>query len=356
MTAPRPAPDIRAPGTADRSPGMRFTVDGWDPTYGTSLELEEDLGESTAQVQLDVEMPENRWQPVTVDPAVRRPSATLFVDGVRRVEARVWIDDADGGSPATDASAALCASYAAGVVCCCGIGAHLLTAQTRRGLFTVAPHAVDVRTGAGSYLACHTTANATMPLSVTLSSALQRRLAEVEVTVAVAARAGLDAAALGALGDHDVIRADDLLVVDGPLRGRTHLPRALGFIKSHRTAYLPPAQHAMVGRLGHGQRTPVFLMGTTWDRHAWYLRLPCLPGPPWAGIVRVECSADLPRDEVVALANLSQATLCRFASAEYKDARAPQNLYPIAGLESELRRRLGDPRLLYRALRVAAAG
>ena len=140
------------------------------------------------------------------------------------------------------------------------------------------------------------------------------------------------------------------------MRGRTHLPRALGFIKSHRTAYLPPAQHAMVGRLGHGQRTPVFLMGTTWDRHAWYLRLPCLPGPPWAGIVRVECSADLPRGEVVALANLSQATLCRFASAEYKDARAPQNLYPIAGLERELRRRLGDPRLLYRALRVAAAG
>ena len=382
MTAGRSgttAPETIGPGVTERSPGMRFTVDGWDPTYGTSLELEEDLGESTAQVELDVEIPEDRWQPITVDPAVRRPSATLFVDGVRRVEARVWIDDADGGSPATDASAALCASFAAGVVCCCSAGAHLLAAQTRRGLFTVAPHAVDVRTGAGSYLACHTTANATMPLSVTLSSALQRRLAEVEVTVAVAARAGLAAgtgraagagsaagamsapaglaaAAPGALGDHDVIRADDLLVVDGPLRGRTHLPRALGFIKSHRTAYLPPAQHAMVGRLGHGQRTPVFLMGTTWDRHAWYLRLPCLPGPPWAGIVRVECSADLPRDEVVALANLSQATLCRFASAEYKDARAPQNLYPIAGLESELRRRLGDPRLLYRALRVAAAG
>ena len=276
------------------------------------------------------------------------------------MEARVWIDDADGGSPATEASAALCASYGAGVVCCCRGGAHLLTAETRRGLFTIAPHAVDVATSAGSYPASHTAARSTMPLSVTLSGALQRRLADVEVTVAVAARAGLAAGgADAAVGDevhHDVIRDDDLLVVDGPLRGRTQLPRALGFIKSHRTAYLPPAQHAMVGRLGHGQRTPVFLMGTSWDRHAWYLRLPCLPGPPWAGIVRVECSADLPRGEVVALANLSQATLCRFASAEYKDARAPQNLYPIAGLERELRRRLGDPRLLYRALRVAAAG
>ena len=349
------------PGTttsrAGPAVGMRFTVDGWDPTYGTSLELEEDLGESTAQVDLNVEFTENGWQPVDVDPALRRPSATLFVDGVRRVEARVWIDNADergGGSPATDASAALCASYAAGVVCCCAAGAHLLTAETRRGLFTIAPHAVDVATSAGSYVACHTAARATMPLSVTLSSALQRRLAEVEVTVAVTARAGLGLVGCVA-GDHDDVRDNDLLVVDGPLRGRTHLPRALGFIKSHRTAYLPPPEHAMVGRLTHGQRTPVFLMGTTWDRHAWYLRLPCLPGPPWAGIVRLECSADLPPAEVVELANLSQATLCRYASAEYKDARAPQNLYPIAGLERELRRRLGDPRLLYRALRVAAA-
>jgi hypothetical protein len=47
-------------------------------------------------------------------------------------------------------------------------------------------------------------------------------------------------------------------------------------------------------------------------------------------------------------------TLGRFASTEYKDSRAPQNLYPIAGLERELRRRLGEPNLLYRALRRAA--
>jgi hypothetical protein len=47
--------------------------------------------------------------------------------------------------------------------------------------------------------------------------------------------------------------------------------------------------------------------------------------------------------------------LPRYASERYKEPRAPQNLYPIAGLERELRRRLGDQRLLYRALRVAAA-
>jgi hypothetical protein len=48
--------------------------------------------------------------------------------------------------------------------------------------------------------------------------------------------------------------------------------------------------------------------------------------------------------------------LCRYASTEYKDARAPQNLYPIGGLERELRRRLGDQKLLYRAIRRASAG
>ena len=42
------------------------------------------------------------------------------------------------------------------------------------------------------------------------------------------------------------------------------------------------------------------------------------------------------------------------AAAGYKDSRAPQNLYPIAGLERALRRRLGDAGVLYRALRSAA--
>jgi hypothetical protein len=54
---------------------------------------------------------------------------------------------------------------------------------------------------------------------------------------------------------------------------------------------------------------------------------------------RIECSADLPVSDVTRLAAVIQKCLGRFASAAYKDARAPQNLYPIAGLERELRRR-----------------
>jgi hypothetical protein len=344
---------VTAGPRAGAGPAMRFSVDGWDPTYGMSLELEEQLGESTARVEPDVELPADQWRAVDPDPGLVLPPALLFVDGVRRVEARVWIDEAlpgrggpDGGGPATDASAALCASYAAGVVCCCGRQAHVILVEARRGLFTVAPHASDIVTWAGEYTASRTTPDPATPMSVTLSQALQRRLGEVEVTTAVAARA--------ALSGHGVPPDSDLLIVDGPLRGRQHLPRALGYIKSHRATYLPPDLNALVGALRPGQRTPVFLMGTSWDRHTWYLRLPGGTGAPWAGVVRIECSADLKPGAAIELAALSQRCLGRFASAAYKDSRAPQNLYPIAGLERELRRRLGDPRVLYRALRQSA--
>jgi Uncharacterized protein conserved in bacteria len=55
-------------------------------------------------------------------------------------------------------------------------------------------------------------------------------------------------------------------------------------------------------------------------------------------------------DAAVELADVSTATLPRFASTPYKDARAPQNLVPIAGLEKRLRALLGDSRLLHRTL------
>jgi hypothetical protein len=314
---------------------VKFAVDPWDPSYGTSLDTE--LGESAAQVALDVERLAAEWQPIDPDPAAVPPDAVLFVDGVRRVDAQLWVED---GS--TESSPALCASYAAGVVCCCRDGAHLLTAEVRRGIFTTADSADDVRTAAGTYRATRTAAHPDVAPAQLLSLAVQRELADTELAAAAAARSG-----------HAV--ADDLLVVDGPLRGRQHLPRAIGFVKTHRSDYLPPQLGGVIAALRTGQRTPVFRLGSSWERHTWYLRLPCRPGAPWAGIVRVECSADLPAAEAVAHAARSQATLPRFASTEYKDSRAPQNLYPIAGLERELRRRLGEPNLLYRALRRAAA-
>jgi hypothetical protein len=328
--------------------GMRFHVDAWDPSYGASVDGSSAAVESTARVTHDVELAGASWRPIAPTP-VSEPSAILFVDGVRRVDARLWVEQ----SGTHDATMALCASYAAGVVCCCpSAGAHLLGLERRRGLFTTATNASDVTTSAGTYSLHATPDNPDASLVVLLSTALQRELAQLELMVAAAARR--------ALHNHTAPGTDaadgDLLVVDGPLHGRTHLPRAIGFVKTHQATYLPPELHSMVGTLGPGERTPVFLMGTSWDRHSWYLRLPCDSAAPWAGVVRIECPADVPSATAVRMANLSQTVLPRFASSEYKDPRAPQNLVPIAGLERVARHRLGDVTLINRALRRAASG
>jgi hypothetical protein len=76
--------------------------------------------------------------------------------------------------------------------------------------------------------------------------------------------------------------------------------------------------------------------------------------PSW-GVVRCELPGELPLTEAVTIADRATATLPRFATRPHQDSRAPQNLHPIAGLERQLRHRLGDPLLLERALRRAAA-
>lgn len=328
-----------------QAPAMRFSIDSWDAGYGSSMESG-GLRQSDAPIDLDVEVAAADWAAIDPDSRGAVPDAVLFVDGVRRIDARVWL--ADQGDAAvvsgTAAAAGICASYAAGVVCCCHGRSHVAAVDVRRGVFTFAEHARDIDTRAGVYAAWRARVNVDSP-ALALSEALQEQLTQTEIDTATDARIDTEA--------HPA-SANDLLVVDGPLRGREKLERAVGYIKSHQTEYLPPELNVLVGALRPGQRTPVFLMGTTWERYSWYLRLPGQAGAPWAGVVRLEAGPQLAVAEATGLADVTQRVLGRFASEEYKDARAPQNLYPIAGLEKHLRHRLGDQGLIYRALRSAA--
>ncbi len=311
-----------------------FTVDPWDPGYGLAFSEEQDgatLEGSTAELMLDFEVPAADWRPVDPDLAHELPGIVRFLDGVRRIDARVWVHGRD-----PQPGPGIAASLAAGLVACDGT-ASVVGVRAERGLFTAAPEATDIRTRLASYPA----RRAAGPGLDQLSLALQQRLTDLEVELAIDIRAAQPG-------------GDDLLVVDGPLRGRTHLDRTVGYIKTHHASYLPAAQAAVVGELRPGQRTPAFTMGTSWRRNSWYLRLPGSPGVPWAGVVRIECSADLAAERVAHLADLTARILPPLASAPHKDPRAPQNLVPIGGLERELRRRLGDQQLLYRALRSAA--
>jgi uncharacterized protein len=310
---------------ADR---MNWYVDAWDPAYGSAFEGGA-APDSPPEVDPAVEVPADAWTPLSCPDTVRAPDVVLLVDGVRRVDATLWSGEMGGRS-----YPALAASYAAGVVRCDlrhGVAEVGATPEIRRGLFTAAPGTDDLVAGSVRYIAQYVDSDDPDKLP----QAIQPRMTELEILVSLAA------------GDAE------LLVVDGPLRGR-RTPNTLGYVKTQRQPYLPAPLIPVVTALKAGQRTPVFLRGTSWRSYSWYLRLPAAGGAPWAGVVRMECPADLTPQEAVRLADLSLATLPRFASAPYKDPRAPQNLMPIAGLERRLRGLLGDARLLHRALTISA--
>ncbi|HEY1967854.1 MAG TPA: hypothetical protein VGH89_07890 [Pseudonocardia sp.] len=333
----------------------RWRVESWDPAYGASAEDQTGAPRQTKlEVSLDVELAASGWRPLappSVGPG--RWSSVLFVDGVRRIDAIGWLDERAGpdGTPAMG----LLASYAAGVVRCRADGAKLLAAQVRRGLFTGAEGIGDLVTRMGSYrsvpvpIRAGGTAGSGPTPAQQLSEAMQAQMRALEASLAqFAAQSAPEGQPDGWAGPDS-----ELLVVDGPLQRGSRLPGMLGYAKTHATLYLPAELNRLVGTLLPGQRTPLFALLDRAPRYSWYLKLPG-GGAGWAGVVRVECAGELTVPAAVALAESSQPLLCRYASTEYKDARAPQNLYPIGGLERELRRRLGDQGLLHRAIRAAA--
>ena len=303
---------------------MKFAVDSWATEYGTSM-ADELQGSTKATVDATCEVPMAKWAPITPNGKTTTPETILFTDGVRRVDARVWIQQEDGTS-----RTGICASYAAGAVLCDG-KAKLVEAIVHRGLFTPAA-------GAEAIVCKHTSYPVRAAADDTpeqLWLAVHQRMGQLEIELATAHEA-------------------DLIVIDGPLLGRQSIPNTVGYVKTHRVSYLPDEVEAVVGQLEPGQRTPIFLAATSWSRFCWYLRLPGGDGHQWAGIVRCETTPDLEIEKVVELADSVTSALPRFASQQHKDPRAPQNLHPIAGLERELRKRLGDPNILYRGLRIAA--
>ncbi|MGE0880246.1 MAG: hypothetical protein AB7L13_18770 [Acidimicrobiia bacterium] len=309
---------------------MKFYVDAWDPSYGSPLSGD-DPADSQAEVDPSIEIQESLWRPLPGE-GVMRP--VVFVDGVRRIDARVWIESADA-----TLHPGLCASWAAGAVLCDG-RATVIAAAPMRGLFTAGFGASPIVTRHGVFDPRPANGDAIEQLS----SGLQDAMGADEIRIAAEARVDADGR-----GDGDL-----LVVVDGPLGQRTPMASTVGMVKSERAKYLDPHLDRMVNHLAPGERTPVFAILARFNRYSWYVRLPGGDVGPRTGVVRCECSASVGIDDAVALADAVTGLLPKYASERHKDPRAPQNLYPIAGLERELRRRLGDQHLVYRALRAAA--
>ena len=306
----------------------RLHVESWAPEYGSPFESDPGLADET-KVDEAVET-SGPWEPR--DGGDDGVDVVAFVDGVRRIDARLTIDDPAGPVPG------ICGSFAVGAVLW-HRGARrsevVEPAVYRLAVFgrgTAAP--IPVGESRLAYRSESVPGDDPGALLQRLHGAMRKAEGELSESLA---RRGL------------------FVVGDGPINDLSATEK-VGYIKTHRAPYLSAARAPIVGRLRAGQRTPMFLIGCggPYERYSWYLRLAEVAGGhSWSGVVRTEVSAALPLDLASAIADRTAAILPLVASAGHIDPRAPQNLVPIAALERDLRRRLGEPAFVYRELRTA---
>ena len=303
-------------------------ADPWAPDYGMGFQARLDEPCPLADVAVET----NDWtRPIAPRPV---PSAyVVFVDGVRRAELRLVATDGTVRAPG------LFGSFAVGAVRCDGrasFGQHLVQRRLVVG-GGLTPDAAEVPCGRAT-LRFGPVAVAGLEPDAPLDH-LQRAMRQAENTLAA------DLVAGGA----------SLVVQDGPLRlGDAVDGPVVGAIKRFVRRYLEPAEDRLLGRLRAGERTPVFALldaERATRGYSWYTRVAELRGP-WhdhAGVLRCEVRASLGLAAAVSMADRVSALLPAFAGRG-SDPRTPQNLVPVAGLETWLRHRMGDARLIRRAL------
>jgi hypothetical protein len=309
---------------------FRVRLDPWEPEYEGAIQLPPDE-EEPADVDLRVEL--DAWGAVS-PPPLPSPGPIFFVDGVRRIEHRLLIETTPGPT-----HFGLLGSFAVGATQVTSQAA--IVGQEIRRLAVVGGGIElarwEVRLPTGSITVCFDPLAVAENTPEAALNGLQNAMRECEARLA------------------EALSADDSVVfLDGTLSFFT-APRlrVIGFVKTLLRSYLPADKSALLRELEVGQRTPVFLIKETrHQRYSWYARIARgrAIDSSLTGIVRLETSSALDLQSVRQLADLSAACLPRFASAPGRDPRAPQNLYPIAGLERTLRHWMGDTLVVRRAI------
>ena len=316
---------------------MHISVEAWSPDYGGGVDLDEPEARSVETVKVDCET--TQWSPIAARDGARPDGPIAFVDGTRRIDARLFLSD-NGEAP----KPGVAGSVGAGAVVCSGPNgararppAAITELRITRHLAVGGGRATDLPAGPGLEYRGLPVPEESMDRLV---DAVHNEMRSVEASLAI-----------------ELAEAGHFVFADGPLAvANPGKQKIIGFIKSHNRHYLPEAQEAVLGELDCGQRTPVFSFGEIRSRYSWYVRLCALDRDQhaWHGLARCEVPAALSVDDAVALADASTAVLPEYASAPHWDPRAPQNLVPIAGLERRLRHLLGDRELVYRMIRSAA--
>ena len=307
---------------------MRLRIDPWDPEYGASVELDEAL-EPPIGLELEVEQ-SGDWAPVAPGALGDLPCCA-FVDGVRRIEARLFAEDGDAEATGLAGSWAVGAAWSTRPprIDEIAVGRELVVGGGLQ------PPGMAVNIGRSLIEFASRSVPGVAPLDPLRG--LQNAMRTAEATLAQRLHESAAAA---------------LVVCDGPLSYVAEGP-IVGMVKRQSRSYLDANRSRVLGLLRAGERTPIFQFGAHGRAlYSWYLRLSdhrSIDGA-MAGVVRLEVAAGVGLAGAQELASLAGGVLPRFAAQPGRDPRAPQNLYPVAALEAVLRHRLGDAALIRRGI------
>jgi len=249
-------------------PKVRLRLDPWPGDYQPAIQFD---AQPEPAVHIDSAVETSAWGPLP-PPAAGPDRDLCFVDGVRRVEARLLADSPPG------LVHGLCGSI--GVGCARASGGRLAFERIEISRFLILGSGLEreLRIQAGD-----------LGLDFRKVSAAGNSPSEV-----LAALQNLMRAQEASLAERLASPAACLLV-DGPLTYLSPVVREIvGIVKTLYQPYLAAADFALLPALPPGCRTPLFLIqGGGNDRYSWFLRL-AGPGPadhPLAGLIRLEVAA-----------------------------------------------------------------
>jgi hypothetical protein len=315
---------------------MKLRLDPWATEYNTAYYAEEVTVATPDYIDPYVET--DSWRPITPEPTFLSWERLFFIDGSRRIEARLLLED-DQEQIAFGAMG----TCAVGVVDCCPYQ------QRQARVFETYIRRICALSGGHTMrdFAIVSTANQFGNLEYQVISTNHRE-AEAIVMELQSEMLKQEAQVASRLAHHQ----QALVICDGQRPQLSQDKNVIGYLKTIHDTRLSKEHLSIVRLLEQSQRSPIYKVNYK-DSHyyEWFLRL--RDPRPWfyslAGMVRIQAYDD-DVTNMIELANWTCLNLPKFASKQHQDPRAPQQLLPIRALESELKRRMGNPQLIRRRI------
>lgn len=306
-------------------------IDPWDPDYGASIDSDEDPDKPPPPLEFDEPV---EWRPILREEPQVLPCCA-FVDGVRRIDLRLFAEEDELMAPA------IAGSWGVGVAWSSkppSVGAVKTGRVVVVGGGLEHP-VVEVNVGGQTLRYEARSCGGRKPIDPLIELQQEMRRQEEHLASSVA-EDGLDG------------MSPEVIVQDGPLNYFANSP-TVGLIKRQARAYLQGSKLSILSELQVRQRTPIFRFESVQlERYSWYSRIGArrrIDGT-LAGLVRLEVPALVGLSQARRLADMTTSILPSFTAPAWRDSRSPQNLYPVGQLETVLRHRLGDPDLIRREL------